>query len=49
MARLIATNQLTLTNVNDGAPGTDGVSVSNVKPYFILSNTPTGAVRTSGT
>ncbi len=49
MAKLIATNQLTLTNVNDGAPGAPGVSISNVKPYFILSNTPTGVVRTSGT
>ena len=32
-----------------GAPGPAGVSVSNIKPYFILSNTPTGVVRTSGT
>lgn len=31
-----------------GAPGQAGVGVSNVKSYFLLSNTPTGVVRTSG-
>ena len=32
-----------------GTQGSAGVSISSVKPYFILSNTPTGVVRTSGT
>ena len=41
--------EVAITPTLIGTQGADGVSISNVKPYFILSNTPTGVVRTSGT